>query len=370
MNSGSKNFSEALEVGSPVLIKTAEPESSGLFTNRSLYLLGLLSLLTSFLILLSIYDSNVQKGNYRSNDIFYIWSDGHSIAHGINPYSKIDGSDMLKNKKYATYLPGFFLIVSAYVSLGYDSFDQWLEVWKPASLLIHFAVGVLLFFAILPRGGFFLSVFGAQFWLLSRWSVGVMNSGQIDSLAILLLLGSLLMIENYNKTALMLFGASLAVKQIGVFVLPVYLLYNSDLSRPLLWNIRNSARNLLWIALVPLLLCLPFIIWDAKGLFLSLIFSATRSPGGHLKVPSIDELLGFVGLTAKVPMILMMALIYLSFMQKKIGVFLSCLALYLSFISFNSVLFKQYMPWFCAFLGLAMTEYQSVKSIGVGKEKS
>ena len=362
MNSDYKNISDGSEVSSSsARIEPLKSRKAPLITTKALYLLGLFSLFVSFLILIQIYDSNVQKGGYRANDIFYIWSDGHSIAHGINPYSKIDGSDMLKNKKYATYLPGFFLIVSAYVSLGFDTFGEWLDVWKPASLLIHFAVGVLLFFAIFPKGGFFLSLFGSQFWLLSRWTVGVMNSGQIDALAILLLLISLLVLEKHKKLALLLFGASLAVKQIGVFILPVYLLYNSDLSRPLLWNIKNSAKNFFWIALLPFLLCLPFIIWDLKGLFLSLIFSATRSPGGHLKVPGVDELLGYVGLVAKIPMILMMGLVYLAFLQRKIGIFLAGLALYLSFISFNSVLFKQYMPWFCAFLGLAMAEFQSEK---------
>ena len=338
-------------------------EAASFFKVNSPYLLGILSLIAAFFILCQIYKTNVQKGGYKSNDIFYIWSDGHSIAHGRNPYSKIEGSDMLKNEgKYATYLPGFFIAVSAYVKLGYDTFAEWLKFWRPASFLIHFSVGVLLFFAIMPRGGFFLALFGSQFWLLSRWPIGVMNSGQIDPLAILFLLASLLTLSRYRKLALVLFGLSLSVKQIGVFMLPVYLLIDADLSKPLLWNFKKGLNNFLYLAIVPFLLCLPFLIWDAKGLLYSLIFSATRSPGGHLKIPSLDELLGYVGLIAKLPMVFMMGFVYLAFMEKRIGVFVAGLALYLTFISFNSVLFKQYIPWFCAFLGLAMAEYQNVIS--------
>lgn len=88
------------------------------------------------------------------------------------------------------------------------------------------------------------------------------------------------------------------------------------------------------------------------------IFRATRSPGGHLKIPSVDEILGYVGLVAKIPMIFMMATVYFLVLERRIGKFMAALAIFLIFISFNSVIFKQYMPWFCAFLGLAIAESQ------------
>jgi hypothetical protein len=89
-----------------------------------------------------------------------------------------------------------------------------------------------------------------------------------------------------------------------------------------------------------------------------LIFSATRSPGGHLKVPSIDEILGYIGLVAKIPMLFMMGTVYFLVLERRIGKFMAALSIFLIFMSFNSVIFKQYMPWFCAFLGLAIAESQ------------
>ena len=336
---------------------------------RRKYTLGILSLLAAFLTLCAVYQKNVQKGNYRGNDIFYIWSDGHSIAHGVNPYSKIHGSDMLKNEKYTTYLPGFFLLVSAYVALGNDTFVDWMSFWKPMGFLIHFTIGVILFFALLPRGGLWLALLGSQFWFISRWTIGVMNSGQIDGLAILILLISLFALPKYRKLALILFGASLSIKQIGIFMLPVYLLQNIDVSRHFTVHIKKILIDLLYVALVPLLLCLPFLFWDAKGLLMSLIFSATRSPGGHIKVPSIDELLGYMGIIAKFPMLLMMAFVYFLVLERKIGIHSAALVIFLCFVSFNSVLFKQYMPWFCAFLGLALAELQTLR-IKISEEQS
>src|ERR1700704_1950587 len=89
--------------------------------NRSVAL-GCSVLLASFFILLTVYKADVQKGRYRAHrhDIFFIWSAGHAIAHGENPYSKIQGSDILINDKYPTYLPGFYLIVSGYAALGHE----------------------------------------------------------------------------------------------------------------------------------------------------------------------------------------------------------------------------------------------------------
>lgn len=322
--------------------------------------LGLLSLMASFLLLANIFKLNVQPGNYKGNDIFYIWSDGHAIANGENPYSKIHGSDMRKNQKYSTYLPGFFLIVSVYVKLGFETFSEWMSFWRPTSFLIHCFIGLLLYFVLLYRAGFWLALLGAHFWLISRWPIGIMNSGQIDSLAILLLLLSLLLLPSRKNFALVLFGASLSIKQIGIFMLPVFILLSSDLAKPFLWNVRQGFRDLFYISIVPFILCLPFLISDAQGVLMSMLFSATRSPGGHLKVQSLDEILGYAGLVSKIPMIFMLATVYFLVLEKKIGKFVAGLAVFLIFISFNSVLFKQYMPWFCAFLGLAIAESQRI----------
>jgi uncharacterized membrane protein len=336
--------------------------STASIPNRKNFLLGLLLISLSIVALYRVYTLNKQPGNYRGNDIYHIWSDGYEIAHGVNPYSKIHGSDMLKNNKYSTYLPGFFLLVSTYVSLGYETFDEWLKFWRPLSFLIHCSLGLLIFCALFYKSGLVMGLFGANFWLLSRWPISVMNSGQIDLLTIMIVLLALLVLPHKRRLALVIFGASLSIKQIGIFMLPVFLLYCADLKAPWRETLRTGIYNLMAIALIPFLTSLPFLIWDAKGLLMSILFSATRSPGGHIKVPSIDEILGYVGLVAKIPMLTMLVLLYLAVMFRKIGLFSASLAVYLVFMSFNSVIFKQYMPWFCAFVGLALSEIKMSNS--------
>jgi hypothetical protein len=85
---------------------------------------------------------------------------------------------------------------------------------------------------------------------------------------------------------------------------------------------------------------------------MSVLFSATRLPGGHINgADSIDSVLGFVGLGAKLPMFALMGLVYLMAWQNKIGRFTACLLVFLTFFCFNSVLFKQYIVWFVPFVG-------------------
>jgi hypothetical protein len=317
--------------------------------------LGCLALLASFLVLRTVYEADVARRTYRIEDIFFIWSAGNEIANGENPYSRIHDSDMLHNQKYATFLPGFYLIVSGYVALGHETFDEWLSLWRPVNFVIYLAIGAFLFFVLLTRSGLWLALLGSQFWLLSRWTVQIMYPSYIDALAIALLLVSMLMLPRFKRTSMIVFGASLAIKQIGIFVLPVYLLLESDTRKPLMWNLREGAINLFYVALIPFLVCLPFLIWDAKGLVLSILFSATRLPFGG-GFPSIDELLNYVGLVAKIPMILMMVLVYLLVLERRIEKFVAAMALFLTFASFNSVLFINYMAWFSAFVGLAIAE--------------
>src|SRR5436309_1476831 len=68
-------------------------------------------------------------------DIFHVWRDSRRIAEGHDPYARILGGDMRVNQKYATYLPGFYLVVAAATSVaGTLEFDEWLAAWRPIAL--------------------------------------------------------------------------------------------------------------------------------------------------------------------------------------------------------------------------------------------
>jgi hypothetical protein len=342
------------------LAQTANSESAVIAHNTSWRwpVTAALLLVVAAFALYQVYLTTYSPKDFHGNDIFYIWSDGNNIAHGINPYAKIDNSDMLHNHKYSTYFPGFFVIVSATILAGVKSFDQFMSFWRPMEIPISLTIGLLIFLAARPTKSLALATFGSAFWLFNRWSVNIVRSGQIDSFALMFLVISLLLWDRHKTGSLIVYGLSLSIKQIGIFALPIYLALLWDHSKPLKENFRATIHHLSLIALFPVIFSFPFLVWDPKSFVMSVFFSATRIPGGHINgADSIDALLGFVGLFAKVPMFGLMFLVYILAFNNRIGKYLACLLVFMAFFCFNSVLFKQYIVWFVPFVPLATIEY-------------
>lgn len=96
---------------------------------------------------------------------------------------------------------------------------------------------------------------------------------------------------------------------------------------------------------------LPFLIWNAEGFVKSILFSATRQGSLHVEAaPSVDLLYSqqfgwIVGLKAKLLVLFLMGLIYLSSLKEKIGMFVASAMVMMVFLYFNSVLFLQYFLW-------------------------
>ncbi|MEM7796350.1 MAG: hypothetical protein AAF579_18100, partial [Cyanobacteria bacterium P01_C01_bin.118] len=152
---------------------------------------------------------------------------------------------------------------------------------------------------------------------------------------------------------------SLGIKQIAIFVLPLYLIW--------LWQYRNRGLKELGIGVllifaVPLITSIPFILWNAEGFFKSVLFSATRLGDTHISgAPSIDVMFSpeypwLVGLKAKLLMLMLMGLFYLSFLTERIGIFLATAMTMMAFLYFNSVLFLQYFVWPLCLLPFALIE--------------
>ena len=156
-----------------------------------------------------------------------------------------------------------------------------------------------------------------------------------------------------------MFSISLGIKQIAIFALPLYLIW--------LWKNRTGRFQdliigFLIILSVPLLTSIPFLIWNAEGFFKSVLFSATRLGGLHISgAPSLDNILSqdypwIIGLRAKLFMLFLMGLFYLSFLTERVGIFLATAMTMMTFLYFNSVLFLQYFVWPLCLLPFALVE--------------
>ena len=141
----------------------------------------------------------------------------------------------------------------------------------------------------------------------------------------------------------------------ALFMIPIYLIW--------IWqSLENrSLKQFIGLSLVmisiPLIVSAPFLIWNANGFIKSVLISATRNAESHFGIPSIDVLIGLSGIPAKLPMLIMMLVIYLLVWKRKINEFAAALFVMAVFVDFNSVLFRQYMTWVVPFIPLAASHW-------------
>jgi uncharacterized membrane protein len=289
----------------------------------------------------------------RGPDIYFVWRDGTRLATGQNPYESILGGNMRENRKYPTYLPLYYLMVAGAHHLGVTEYRGWMRLWRAVVLVSHVAIALLLLTACWRAGYPLLGVFAGLFWGFNRWTLYVVSVAHVDFPAILCLLGSLLLFDTRRRTSLVLFGLSLALKQIAVFVTPLYLVWTWRDTHPPEARRRATARAAGWIALVPALVSLPFLLWNAEAFLRSILFSATRDPASHITALSLPGKIGLIGLPGRLPMFLLMGLVLWAAARGEVGRYLAVLLLLVTFVDFNAVFYLQYMAWLVPFLALA-----------------
>lgn len=300
--------------------------------------------------------SSSPRVEHSQQDIYYVWRDGTRLAMGTNPYEAILSGNMRENHKYPTYLPLLYLLVAGAHHLGVVSFRDWLWIWRPTVLASQLGIGILLFVACWRSGNLALGVFAALFWSFNRWTVYVVKVAHVDFPAILCLVGSLILFEARRRTSFILFGLSLALKQIAIFVAPLYLIWVWRDTREPGERFGATARAAVWIALVPGLVSLPFLIWNAEAFARSVLFSATRNPDSHVPALSIDTQLGLTGLAGRLPMLLVMGLVCVATARNEVGRYLGVLLILTTFVDFNPVFYLQYMAWLVPFIALAVMD--------------
>lgn len=296
----------------------------------------------------------------KEEDIYYLWIEGKRILSGENPYARILLSNMRDNQKYATYFPLFYIMSYLTQLFGLSNYLEWINFWRCIFLLFNIGITFTLFHIFYQNRLISLAIFSSIFWLFNRWNFYVTLVGDIDFIPIFFLVVSLLLLRKKERLSLIFFSISLAIKQIGVFLIPLYLIWIWQSPRR-----KHATKELLIAACIilsiPLLTSLPFIFWSAESLVKSVLFSATRYPASDFSALSIDAYLTpllpqFVGIKAKLPMLLLMALVYFISGQRQIGMQMASLLVMVVFIDFNSVLFNQYMCWVVPLIPLAIAD--------------
>ena len=330
-----------------------------IFKNRRLIAILCIFLIVFLGIIVNIKLLNLWEYNPKGNDIYYTWLEGKRLLAGENPYVRVLAGNMRENDKYATYFPLFYLLSALTQWFGFRDYSAWIDLWRPIFLAFNIGIGLLIFYQFYQNRLLLIGLFSSLFWLFSRWTIYVNKVVHLEFIAIFFLLLSLILLPRKKYLSFILFGCSLAIKQIAIFLLPLYLIWAWQLTEEN--KFKEVVTALLFICLIPGILSLPFILWNAEGFFKSILFSATRLPDSHLKAASLDALIrvnypAVVGLKAKLPMLFLMGLVFLGSIKRQIGIYTSVLLMMAVFINFNSVLFLQYFCWVVPFIPLVICD--------------
>lgn len=291
------------------------------------------------------------------DDIYYAWVEGRRILEGENPYARVLQSDMLENDKYATYFPLFYLLSALSQAAGLVRYAAWIAFWQPIFLFFHLATGVWLALLFARQRRYLLGLVALALWLAGNWVLHFNYLINFDAIPIFFLVVSLTLLRRRPLLALLAFSLSLALKQVAIFLVPLYLIW--------LWQDADGRRpaRVLWgaaaIASLPLLTALPFLLWHAEGFLRSVFFSATRASSLAL---TAGRALGRGGLAARLPLLALSAAVYLLAWGRQVGRYTAAMLVMLGFVSLNPVLFPQYLPWFLVLLLLALLEIGEVEA--------
>jgi hypothetical protein len=303
-------------------------------------------------------NSSVPMLRLDKQDVYYSYLEGQRINNGTNPYGRILGSDMLNNnKKYATYFPLFYELSALSQRFGLESYDSWIEVWGKIFRLFDLAIALLLFFALAEQKMEWIGVFAAVVWLFNRWTLKTVANNNLDFIPIFFMLAALVFFPRRKNLSLLLFGISLAFKQIAIFIAPLFLVWLYISTTEPRMRLRQVLTGTAWIASVPFFTSLPFLLWNTEGLFKSIIFSATRTAETHFEAPSMDVFIGLQGLPARLPMLFLMFFVYWLAYRGIGKKYTLAFLVFAIFVNFNNVLYEGYMTWLFALLPMLLVDH-------------
>lgn len=324
----------------------------------SRFTLLILSLNLTVIVLGIVASSYFSSSDHdkKTDDIYYLWQEGKRIASGENPYSRIlaDGEYKDQDKGYAIYFPLFYILSAFTQLIGFKDFPSWISVWQPILLACNLAVALLLLNTLYFRKKIFLAILAALFWLFNRYTLHGYQAAYMDFLPLFFLILSLVILPKAKWLALYVFSLSLALKQLAIFLLPLYLIWVWQASGK--HKIKTTLLATCIIVSLPLLVSLPFVFWDARGLAVSLLNSVYRGTY-YFGTISLDAQLHLSGWLAKAPMFSLMGLVYFAALKKEVSLYTGAFLVMLSFVDFSSVLFIQHLCWVIPLAFLAVGNF-------------
>jgi uncharacterized membrane protein len=290
----------------------------------------------------------------ENRDIRALWQDGQRLLNHENPYARVLGATDDANRKYATYFPVFYVLSAASQKI-FTTYEGFLLFWRCVFFVFYAGIAILLAIPFCQRRWFVACALSVVIWLFNRWTLKSVELEHIDFLAIAPLIASLLLLDYHRRTALLLLGISLSIKQLAIFLVPVYLIWAWNKAEPRL-RIGDTMRAAFWIAIIPALVSIPFLIWGPVAFVKSILFSATRGDEFKMPADTLDKILDWSPKRGKAIMSGMMFLVYALMFEKRIARYTAMFFVMVIFAAFNRIWFRQYEVWPMALLPLILLE--------------
>lgn len=294
----------------------------------------------------------VYAENLIGNDISMYLHRGQQIVAGTNPYGCVleEGSCI----GYPAHTPGMYIIASGFVLLGVHDLDSWAAAWRPVAIASWLLIGLVLLVHISRRGHVALAVAAFGFWLFNRWSLDVLRIAHTDFLGVLFLLLAVIMAEKRSKTAALMFGISLAIKQVALLALPLFLIF--------LWRskpqpIKKLAIFTGLVILIPLLTLLPFLIDNPSATMQGLLNPLERpAQQVHGFASSFAQSIDVTNISKVFLMIYLIGIVYIAAYRNSISLSGGMLMIFVIMISFTHVLYNQYIVWMLPLIPLTIAD--------------
>lgn len=283
-------------------------------------------------------------------DIYYYWLRGAQLTEGTNPYSCARDNTCV-DRKNPGHLPLFYYLSAWSQQLGWKEFEAWYSLWQGVSLTAYLACAAILFLVAYERRQFALAALAALFWLGNRWSLYVIRVGHLEFVAIFFLLLALSLI-NWRRSwiAPFLFGISLAVKQVALFLAPLWIIA--------VWPDRKKMmQHFVAMAAMPTIVSLPLFLHDPRAMVKGVLFAVTRTNEANMGAPSLDAVLQLEGMQSSIFMFLLVGLVYILAARRRLPIALSGLFIFVIMLGFNTVVFNQYFLWMIPLIPLVVSDY-------------
>lgn len=309
---------------------------------------------------------------FIASDVYFEFYQAQEIGSGENPYKRILSGDLLNNNKYATLMPLYYYTLYFFAYLGEFKLEGFLDVFRDALFLSEVVISVYMYLAFKKRDNGWLGLLAVLLFLFNRWTLRGVRDVKQDFLALAFLIPSLFYLDTpnkkHNRIAYLLYGISLGIKHVGIFLLPVYFIKFFNLkSLKTLFNFKKLdykelLLSVLLVSIPTIGVAIPIMLDNFNSLFYSMLISLTRAPVSNGVEFGFAETLIFYDIGVKnnsiffyllprLPFVLALLSSFVLYVSGKMTSYLYIASCMFIFVAFNPVLINHYFVWIgCVFM--------------------